>query len=1027
MFCDLVGSTALSARLDPEDMREIIGAYHRCCAEQITKTGGFVAKYMGDGVLAYFGYPQAHEDDAERAVRSALSVIEAVPNLRTGYDVPLQVRVGIATGVAVVGDLIGEGASQEQGVVGETPNLAARLQAFAEPGQVVISHSAQRLTGGIFEYLDLGRVTLKGLVEPIHAWQVVGASMVESRFEARQEATLTPLVGREEELELLLRRWRQAASGEGRVVLLSGEPGIGKSRLTVALQEKLQSEPHTRLRYFCSPQHTESAFYPVIAQLERAAGFDRRDAPEAKLGKLSFLIGSRNSDDLRLLAELLSIPATVATYAPLDLTPQRRKEKTFEALLRQLKLLSRQRSVFMIYEDVHWIDPSSRELLDMIVGRVANLPVLIIITFRPEFQPPWTGQPHVSTFNLSRLGRREGALLVQRVAGNKALSEEIMVEIVERTDGVPLFVEELTKAVLEAGPRDEDATRSVSSAPLPAFAVPPTLHASLIARLDRLGPTAKEVAQASAAIGREFSYELVAPVTQKSDVDVQTALARLSDAGLIFCRGTPPKASFLFKHALVRDAAYGTLLRGQRKQLHLRIANEIERGEPDAASNQPERLAYHFQEAGEHASAFGYWLAAGDFAARRSASREAVSHYQSAMGLLSRLPDSGQVLERELDLRMNLGNALMQSEGYTSLKALEHYNRARVIATELGQIDRYVLALVVSAGPFPQGRYADVIDALTSISPAQLAEVQPITKIHYGAYLGVVHFLLARFSAAWDAIEAAIRLDNMVNCTHVRPFGGGDPAIVLRTYGNFVRIAQGYPVQGRRLIDEAVSIAQSRGHAFTIIWAKLHETAVLVARGEFALAEERATELMEECERHGYEARVGNTLVLRGSARVRLGQINEGVRDLRRGLELWIAAGGKFHASHYSANCAHHLIKQDCYQEAEEFVLCGEKIQRETEERCYEAELLRLRATLLSVNGRCAEASEHLCEAIKIAERSGAKLFELRAATTLARLWCDQGKRTEARDLLAPIYGWFTEGFDTPDLKEAKALLGELA
>jgi class 3 adenylate cyclase/DNA polymerase III delta prime subunit len=554
MFCDLVGSTALSARLDPEDMREIIGAYHRCCAEQITKFGGFVAKYMGDGVLAYFGYPQAHEDDAERAVRSALSLIEAVSKLRTREDAVLQVRIGIATGVVVVGDLIGEGTAQEQGVVGDTPNLAARLQAQAEPGQVVISDGTRRLTGGLFEYHDLGRVALKGLPDLVQAWLVTGATAVQSRFEAQHEASLTPLIGREEELELLLRRWRQAVSGEGRVVLLSGEPGIGKSRLTVALEERLKEEPHARLGYFCSPHHAESAFYPIVTQLERAAELERHDTPDVKVDKLKSLLSSASdyATDVQLLAELLSIP-TADHYAPLNLTPQPKKEKTFEALLRQLEILSRQRPMLMVYEDVHWIDPSSRDLLDMTVERVTRLPALLIITFRPEFQPPWVGQEYVTTLTLNRLGRRAGMALIERVAGKDALSNEIVAEIVERTDGIPLFVEELTKAVVETQAGSNDVKGTLSAMPLSTHAVPSTLHASLTARLDHLGSDAKEIAQAGAAIGREFTYELLAPVARKGEADLRAALGRLTDAGLVFRRGTPPQATFQFKHALVPD------------------------------------------------------------------------------------------------------------------------------------------------------------------------------------------------------------------------------------------------------------------------------------------------------------------------------------------------------------------------------------------------------------------------------------------------------------------------------------------
>jgi class 3 adenylate cyclase len=667
MFCDLVGSTALSARLDPEDMREIIGSYHRCCAEQITKAGGFVAKYMGDGVLAYFGYPHAHEDDAECAVRAGLELIEAVPNLRAGHDATLEVRVGIATGLVVVGDLIGEGAAQEQGVVGETPNVAARLQALAEPSQVVISHSTRRLTAGLFEYCDLGRVTLKGLADAVQAWQVRGASAVQSRFEAQHEASLTPLVGREEELELLLRRWQRAKCGEGQVVLLSGEAGIGKSRLTVALQERLQVEPHTRLRLFCSPHHQDSAFYPIIMQLERAAGFERQDTPEAKLDKLASLLGSSSAQeiDTQLLAELLSIP-TGTRYPPLDWSPQRKKARTFEALLRQVKSLAGQQTVLMVHEDVHWIDPTSRELLDLVIERVRRWPVLLIITFRPEIQPSWIGQPHVSTLSLRRLGRREGAALVERVAGNNALPKEITAEIIERTDGIPLFVEELTKAVLEAGPHDEAATRSVSTAPPPALAVPAILHASLMARLDRLGPFVKEIAQTGAAIAREFSYELLASVTQKSEADLQVALARLTDAGLVFCRGTPPQATFLFKHALVRDAAYSTLLRSQRRLLHARIAAVLEKQFPETTSAEPERLAQHCSEAGRLVDAIAFWHKAGQKAAQRSANQEAVGHLGKALDLIHTLPDTPERAAHELVLQRLLGAALMATRGYAA-------------------------------------------------------------------------------------------------------------------------------------------------------------------------------------------------------------------------------------------------------------------------------------------------------------------------------------------------------------------------
>jgi class 3 adenylate cyclase len=574
VFSDLVGSTALSARMDPEDLREIISAYQKCVAETVQRFGGFVAKYMGDGVLIYFGYPQAHEDDAERAVRAGLGLVAAVSELKT--HAPLQTRVGIATGLVVVGDLIGSGASQEQAIVGETPNLAARLQNIAKPDGVLIAESTRKLVGNLFELEDLGALGLKGIGEPVRAYTAVHPASVESRFDALHASGVTALVGREEELELLLRRWSKAKTGEGQVLLLSGEPGIGKSRLTAALLERIALEPHTRLRYFCSPQRTDSALFPIISQMERAARFAHNDTVQVKLDKLDTLLTQNSTprQNAALLSEMLSLRNDGRNPA-LELTPQQRRQKTLDALHAQVETFARKNPVLMIFEDAHWADPTSLELFGRGVNRIANLPVLLLITFRPEFEPPWIGQPHVTSLTLSRLTRREVAGLIDSVAGNKPMPANIRQEIIERTDGIPLFIEEMTKAVLEAESQ-RTAERMEAGIPSSTVAVPATLHASLMARLDRLGGSAKEVAQIGAAIGREFIHALLAAVAGRPDAELEATLNRIVGAGLLFRQGAPPDVTYLFKHALVQDVAYGTLLREPRRALHARIVDTLE-------------------------------------------------------------------------------------------------------------------------------------------------------------------------------------------------------------------------------------------------------------------------------------------------------------------------------------------------------------------------------------------------------------------------------------------------------------------
>jgi predicted ATPase len=592
---------------------------------------------MGDGVLIYFGYPQAHEDDAERAVRAGLDLVAAVGGLKT--HAPLQTRVGIATGLVVVGDLIGSGEAQERGIIGETPNLAARLQGLAEPNSVVIAESTRKLLGNLFDLEDLGARDLKGIAEPVRAWAALRPSSVESRFEALHGSGLTELVGREEELALLLRRWSRAKTGDGQVVLLSGEAGIGKSRLTAALLERLTSEPHTRLRYFCSPQRTDSALYPVISHTERAAGFVHDDTARSRLDKLDAVLAqtSTPTEDAALFAEMLSLPND-GRYPTLELTSEQRRQKTLEALVSQMGALARQKPVLMIFEDAHWTDPTSLELFGRIVDRLPSISVLLIMTFRPEFDAPWLGRSYVTALTLNRLGERDIGAMIDRVVGNKPLPANIRHDIIERTDGIPLFVEEMTKAVLEAG-SESTAEQTVAAVPSPALKVPASLQASLMARLDRLG-SAKDVAQVGAAIGREFSYALLSAVVSKPEQQLASALDRLVEAGLLFRQGMPPHASYLFKHALVQDAAHGTLLRDPRRALHARIADVLESQFADIAESQPELLAHHYTEAGLIEKAVGLWGKTGRRSLERSALVEAAEQFSRALDLIATLPST---------------------------------------------------------------------------------------------------------------------------------------------------------------------------------------------------------------------------------------------------------------------------------------------------------------------------------------------------------------------------------------------------
>src|SRR6266481_3406653 len=681
MICDLVGSTALSARLDPEDMRAVIDAYHAACA-RITRTyDGFLAEFRGDGILAYFGYPLAHEDNAERTVRAALDIIAAVARLETRAAEPLAVRIGIATGLVVIGDPSRQGGLREHAVVGETPNLAARLQALAEPGTIVVAASTRRLLGDLFRLRDLGRHEVKGIAEPVTAWAVEGISDSESRFEAVRAAGLTDLIGRKHEIDFLLERQRLAWKGEGQIVLVSGEPGIGKSRLAAALAKHTAGAPHGRLRYQCSAYHTNSALHPFIAQFERAAGFKADDVPEQMLDKLEATLAVeplRVQAVAPLLAALLSIPFD-ERYPPLALSPTQQRRQTLAALLEQIEGLARRQPILLSFEDAQWADATSLELLDLLVERVRQLPVLALFTFRPEFEPPWVGLPNVSTLIVSRIDRPNVQNMIARVTGGRPLPAEVTEEIVVKTDGNPLFVEELTKAVLEAGILVEDSEGYRLDGPLPPLAIPATLHDSLMARLDRLAPV-KEIGQIGAVIGREFSYSLLHALAGRDETALKDALAQLEDAELVFRRGDPPDAIYSFKHALVQDAAYENLLKSRRQVLHLRIAETLRDRFQTMAEVQPEVVAHHFTQGGLSEPAIEWWVQAGDRAVDRSANNEAIAHLDNAISLAEGLADGPAQRLLRLRLQTTYGHALLHGRGHSQPETIAAFARARQLA-----------------------------------------------------------------------------------------------------------------------------------------------------------------------------------------------------------------------------------------------------------------------------------------------------------------------------------------------------------
>ena len=1031
MFCDLADSTALSSRLDPEDMRDVIRAYQTACADVIARHDGFVAKFMGDGLLAYFGYPRAHEDEAERAVRAGLEIVASVGSLQTPAREALQVRIGIATGLVVVGDRIGTGAAEEQAVVGEAPNLAARLQALARPNAILIAEATRRQVGNLFEFIDLGPQAMKGLATPQPAWRVLGESDAANRFKALRSSA-TPLVGRDTEIAMLMRGWASGKTGQGHAVLISADPGLGKSRLAEAVRERIAGEPHVTVRYFCSPHHRESAFYPIARQLERAAGFDLNDDAQARRRKLEALLAGGPAEvDLPLFADLLSVPGLKARWVE-ELTPESRKERILDALVRLFEELTRRRPVLAMFEDLHWMDPSSGELLDRIMARLDQLRGLLIATCRPEFQPNWTDRPRVSTLVLPRLGRRDAEALVRALAGPAPLVPDTLDEILERTDGVPLFLEEVTKAVLEAGGPTPRGTAAVAGGASGGarLAVPVSLQASLMARLDRLGPAAREVAQTASAIGRDFPYTLVAAAAPSSEAETRAHLDQLVAAGLVFQIGIPPAASYQFKHALVQDTAYSTLLRGPRQALHERLAAALENRLHETGDGEPEILAHHFAEAGQAERAASYWLDAGRREAGRSANIEAIAHLQRGIDALVPVAETPGRLELELALQLALGPSLMALEGFSSANGEAAYLRAQALADRLGD-DRALFAatwgrwMTTAQGPLNDKTVSDIVKELFRVAE-QINDPGLRLQAHHAAW--VTTLWLGEPVATHDHVSKGLALyDREKHGRHAVLYGGHDPAACGSGHDAIALWIMGYPDQAVASLRRSIAFANDLGHAPSVAHALWLAGFVHMMRRDAPAALETAERLVTLGSEHELAVYQVAGRVLRGWACTLLGAPEEGLAEMREATELYRSLAGVM-TGPFLVALADQERRAGNFDKAEATLAQARAVITHRGEQLWVGGFLRSSGDLAASRPApdLAETERLYEEARVIARRLGGKSVELRAARGLARLWLRQGKVRQARDLLAPLFDWFTEGFDTPDLKETKALLEEI-
>ena len=1032
LFCDLVESTALSGRLDPEDLRDVIRSYQAACAEVIKRFDGHVAQLLGDGLLVYLGYPQAHEDDAQRAVRAGLGMLEAMRALNARLQgAPLAIRVGIHTGLVVVGEMGGEG-RQEQLALGEAPNIAARLQGLAEPNTVVMSAATSQLVQGFFHCEDLGEQHLRGVAHPIKVHRVLQETGAQSRLDIASARGLTPLVGRESEVSLLLNRWEQAKNGSGQAVLLSGEAGIGKSRLVQALKEHVASRPHTRLECRSSPYYQSTALYPIANLLQDIMRWEQDDATEAKWRKLEGTLERYDfalDETAPLFATLLSLPVSEDRYPPANLTPQRQRQKTLETLVAMFVQESARDPVLFIVEDLHWTDPTTLAFLDLLMDQSATASILMLLTCRPEFELAWSHRSSLAEVDLNRLSHRQIELIATQVAGGKTLPAEIIQQLIDKTDGVPLYVEEMTKAVLESGVLKEKDGRYALTGVMDSLTIPVTLQDSLMARLDRL-VTAKGIAQYASVLGRQFSYELLQSVLKLDEETLRRELTRLVESELVYQQGIVPQAVYTFKHALIQDTAYASLLRRTREQAHQQVANVLENELPETADTQPELLAYHFTEAGLHEKAINYWRQAGQKAMARSANIEVISHLTKGLELLKLLPGNSDRHRQELDMNMALAPALMGVKGSSSPEAEDAYGRALALCEQLDDTDRH-FHILWGQRRFYSNRGDHGAARALGKQLLELARSQndPARLVAAHVALGGTLTIVGNLRSGLTHLEQAL---DLLDAEQQRALGmrygllPWEHALAGLTTALWLL---GYPEQALQRSREACAVARELDHVQSLAHA-LHFTAQLhVFRREPQATFEYAQDCLTLSTEQGFSVFAGLSGILKGWALFKQDQTEVSMAQMRQSMTLIMEQGHGLGKAIYLSLLAdvYHDIGQD--DEGLRF-LAEAQVYMETSGECYyEAEIYRLKGDLLLAQsvGNQTEAETYFQQAISVAQTQSAKSLELRAATGLARLWQSQGKGQEAHDLLAPVYGWFTEGFDTADLQDAKTLLNELS